>query len=49
MYVDDTDHYVFNDGSMSALEVVIKAQLLLNFWYEALKFTGGDLKLSKCY
>ena len=49
MHVDDTDLYVFNDGSMSSLEVVIKAQRLLNAWHEALKFTGGELKLSKCY
>ena len=49
MYVDDTDLYAFNDGSMSLLEVVIKAQRLLNAWYEAFKFTGGDLKFSKCY
>ena len=49
IHVDDTDLYVFNHGSMRALEVVIKAQRLLKAWHEALKFTGGDLKLSKCY
>ena len=47
MCVDDTDLYVFNDGSMSAQEVVIKAQKLLNAWHEALKYTEGDLKLFK--
>ena len=30
MYVDDTDLYVFNDGSMRVLKVVINAQQLLN-------------------
>ena len=49
MYVDGTDLYVFNDGTMNALTVVIKAQILLNAWHEALQFTGGDLKLTKCY
>ena len=34
---------------MSALEVVIDVQQLLNVCNEVLKFTGGDLKLSKCY
>ena len=49
MHVDDTYLYVFNDGSMSAQEVVIKSKKLLNAWHEDLKHTGGDLKLSKCY
>ena len=49
MYVDDTDLYVFNDGSLDVSEVVLKAQQLLDAWHTALKFTGGDLKLSKCY
>ena len=49
MHVDDTDLYVFNDRSMSSLIVVIKAQRMLFAWYEALKFTGGYLKLFKCY
>ena len=49
MHFNHTNLYVFNDGSMCALEVVSKAQRLLNAWHEALRFTGGDLKLSKCY
>ena len=49
MYVDDTEFYVFNDGTMDASTVVSKAQNLLNAWHEALKFTGGELKLPKCY
>ena len=49
IFVDDTDLYVFNSGADTAEEVVIKAQRLLNTWHEILKFTGGDLKLSKCY
>ena len=39
MHVDDTDLYVFDDGSMRELEVVIKSQRLLNAWHEALKLT----------
>ena len=49
IFVDDTDLYVFNSGADNAEEVVIKAQRLLDAWHEVLKFTGGDLKLSKCY
>ena len=49
IFVDDTDLHVFNSGSDSAEEVVIKAQRLLDAWHEVLKFTGGDLKLSKSY
>ena len=49
MCVDETYHYVFNGGSMCAIEVVIKVQLLFNAWNESLKFIGGALKLSKCY
>ena len=49
MHVDDTDLYVINDGFVCALEVVTKAQRLLNVWHGALRFTGRDLKLSKCY
>ena len=49
VFVDDTDLHVFNSGADAAKEVVIKAQRLLNTWHEILKFTGGDLKLSKCY
>ena len=30
MYVDDTDLYMFNDGFVCALEVVNKAQKLMN-------------------
>ena len=45
----DTYLYVFNDGSMIAQEVVIKAQRLLNSWNEVLKYTRGELKLSKCH
>ena len=49
IFVDDTDLYVFNSGADNAEDVVIKAQRLLDAWHEVLKFTGGDLKLSKCY
>lgn len=49
MYVDATDLYVFNDGTMDAHIAVSKAQKLLNAWHEELRFTGGDLKLPKRY
>ena len=28
---------------------MLKAQRLLDAWHYVLRFTGGDLKLSKCY
>ena len=49
IHVDDTDIYVFNYGFIHALELVTKSQRLLNAWYEALRFTCGDSKLSKFY
>ena len=49
MHIDDTDICMFNDGFMCELVVVTKVQRLLNAWHEALRITGGDLKLSKCY
>ena len=49
IFVDDTDLHVFNSGSDTTEEVVMKAQRLLDAWHDILKFTGGDLKLSKCY
>ena len=49
IFVDDTDLYVFNSGSENTEKVVIKGQQLLDAWHDILKFTGGDLKLSKCY
>ena len=49
IFVDDTDLYVFNSGSDTTEEVVMKGQQLLDAWHDILKFTGGDLKLSKCY
>ena len=44
MYVDDTDIYVFNDGTSDVSAVVHKAQTLLDAWHASLKFTDGDLK-----
>ena len=49
IFVDDTDLYVFNSGSKTIEELVLKAQQLLDGWHFILKFTEGDLKLSKFY
>jgi hypothetical protein len=49
LYVDDTNLYIFNSGCDSIKEVIQKAQNLLNTWYEVLKVTEDDLKLSKYY
>ena len=49
MHVDDTDLHVFNEDFVDSATLVKKAQQLLDSWHEALHFTGGDLKVSKCY
>lgn len=49
IFVDDTDLHVFDSGSDATEEVALKAQHLLDAWHYVLRFTGGDLKLSKYY
>lgn len=44
-----TDLHVLNNGSSDVYAVVLKAEQLLDTWRAALRFTGGDLKLSKYY
>ena len=44
---DDTYLYLFNDGSENTQDIVFKYQRLPNAWHEALKFTGGNLKVIK--
>ena len=49
IFVDDTDLHIFNCGADTTDNLVHKVQRLLDAWYRILRFTGGDLKLSKCY
>ena len=49
IFVDDTDLCAFNSGSETTAELVQKAQIMLDAWYQVLKFVGGHLKLTKCY
>ena len=49
IFVDDADLHAFNSGSDTTEEVVLKVQRLLDAQHYVLKFTGGALKLSKCY
>ena len=49
MFVDDADLYVFNSGTDTTRDLVLKAQRLLDAWHNILTITGGSLKLSKCY
>ena len=49
IFINDTDLYVFNSGSDTIEEIILKAQRLLDAWHHILQFIGGDLKLSKCY
>ena len=36
IFVDDTDLYVFNSGSETTEEIVLKVQRLLDTWYHIL-------------
>ena len=49
LYVDDTDLVAMSNGNKIAKEVAKRAQKLLDCWQQALNFTGGELKLEKCF
>ena len=49
LFVDDTDLNIENNGKESKQQIIIRVQKTLNAWHEALNFTGGELKLEKCY
>jgi len=49
IFIDDTDLCIFNCRVDVTEDLVYKAQKLLDAWHRILRFTGGDLKLSKCY
>ena len=36
IFIDDTDLYVFNSGSDTTEEIILKAQCLLDAWYHIL-------------
>ena len=47
--MDDTDLVTFDNEKELAMEVVTRAQLVLDTQHQALTFTGGNLKLNKCF
>ena len=47
--MDDTDLVTFNNGEELAAKVVVRVQLVLDIWHQALTFTRGDLKLNKYF
>ena len=49
IFADDADLYIFNSGAETTEELVVKARRLLDASHNILTFTGGNLKLSKCY
>ena len=49
LYVDDIDLVALNSGNELEVEVVTRAQLLLDRWQYALQATSAELKYSKCY
>ena len=49
VYVDDSDLNILNLNQKSTVEVLEEAQALLNAWHFALRTSGGELKLEKCF
>jgi len=49
LFVYDTDLKIDNNGNETAIEVILRAQIILTAWHHALQFTSGELKLDKCY
>ena len=49
LHINNTDLYTFDEGDNSAEDAVVKVQLSCNVWYEVLKITSRELKLSKYY
>ena len=49
LHADDSDLCVFNSDFDNTQDILVKSQRLLNAYHEALKLTGGDLKLAKCF
>ena len=47
--VDNINLYIFNTSCNSTIEVVVKAQLLVNTWHVVMNITSRDLKLIKYY
>ena len=49
IYIHNTDIVIFNKGNESETKIIARSQLLLDSWYIALSFTGGDLKVLKYF
>ena len=49
IYVDDTDLIILKSGREETIEIVNRAQKLLDTWQSALQLMGGELKLSKFF
>ena len=47
--MDNTDLPIINKGNESAIKLEIRVQSVLDHWYRALQYTGGDLKLKKTF
>ena len=49
LFINDTDLHIENSGRESNRKMINWAQTILNTWYQALRLTGRELKLDKCY
>ena len=49
IFVDDSKSSITNKVDELELQIVSRSQEALDMWHTGLKFTGGELKLKKCY
>ena len=47
--IDDIDLITINRENKSKEEVIVRAQLILDYWQARLEVTRWELKLSKCF
>ena len=47
LYIDDTDLPLHNKGNESVVEIVACAQSTVSTWHKDLKYTSGNIKISK--
>ena len=49
LYIDNSDLNILNINQKSIFKVIVEAQALLNAWHFALRISGGELKVEKCF
>ena len=49
IFIDDSEFSITNKGRESEIQIVNRAQEVLDTWHKRLQFAGGELKFQKCY